>query len=113
MELATTKEIFEKIHNSLNKQPERIGGLAAVYEFDVTGDDDGVYQIILSPASAQVVEGRQEPPNCKLQIACGDFKDMVEGRLAGTNAFMSGKLKIDGDMSLAMRLESVLGAYSA
>ena len=38
-----------------------------------------------------------------------DFIDMVEGKLNGQMAFMTGKLKIKGDMSLAMKLGNVLG----
>jgi putative sterol carrier protein len=34
---------------------------------------------------------------------------MVEGRLNGMNAFMGGKLKVDGDMSIAMKLQSIIG----
>jgi putative sterol carrier protein len=41
-------------------------------------------------------------------MASSDFKDMVDGKLNGTMAFMSGKLKIKGDMSLAMKLESII-----
>jgi putative sterol carrier protein len=33
----------------------------------------------------------------------------VEGKLDGMGAFMSGKLKVQGDLSLAMRLQTLLG----
>ncbi|GIU66663.1 SCP2 sterol-binding domain-containing protein [Candidatus Phycosocius spiralis] len=49
------------------------------------------------------------PADCTLKIALSDFVDMVEGRLNGMNAFMSGKLKVDGDMSIAMKLQSIIG----
>lgn len=37
------------------------------------------------------------------------FEDMINGDLSGASAFMSGKLKVDGDMGLAMKLGSLLG----
>jgi putative sterol carrier protein len=43
-----------------------------------------------------------------LKVTLGDFVDMVEGRLNGMNAFMSGKLKVEGDMSIAMKLQSII-----
>ncbi len=111
--MPTTKEIFEKIHKSLAKDPSRTGGLEAVYQFNLTGDDAGVYQIVLKPDGVSVVEGESAPANCTLQLSSADFKDMVQGKLNGTIAFMSGKLHVQGDLGLAMRLESVLSAYSA
>ena len=38
-----------------------------------------------------------------------DFMSMVNGELDGTTAFMMGKLKVAGDMGIAMKLQSVLG----
>ena len=41
-------------------------------------------------------------------MAANDFVDLSSGKLDGTMAFMSGKIKIKGDMGLAMKLQSVL-----
>jgi putative sterol carrier protein len=41
-------------------------------------------------------------------MSSNDFMDLVEGRLDGVMAFMKGKLKVKGDMMLAMRLQSLL-----
>jgi putative sterol carrier protein len=111
--MPTTKEIFEKIHQSLSADSSRAGGLDAVYQFNLTGDDAGVYQIILKPDSVSVAEGETVPAHCTLELSAADFKDMVKGKLNGTIAFMSGKLRVQGDLGLAMRLQSVLSAYSA
>ncbi|MCL6632930.1 MAG: SCP2 sterol-binding domain-containing protein [Alicyclobacillus herbarius] len=111
--MPTTKEIFEKIQETLQADPSRTGGLTAIYQFNLTGDDAGVYQINLTPESAKVSEGEQDTPQCTLELSADDFKEMVQGNLNGTVAFMSGRLKVHGDLGLALRLESVLKAYSA
>jgi putative sterol carrier protein len=41
-------------------------------------------------------------------MSSNDFADLVEGRLDGVTAFMGGKLKVKGDVTLAMRLQSLL-----
>ncbi len=46
--------------------------------------------------------------DCTIKANVDTFKRMVEGDLNPTAAFMSGKLKVDGDMSKAMALSSVL-----
>ncbi len=109
----STKEIFDLINQALSADPSRTGGLEAVYQFNITGEDPGTYQLILKPDKAYAVEGEQEVPNCTLEMDSNDFKDMLQGNLNGTAAFMSGKLRVEGDLGLAMQLETVLSAYTA
>jgi len=45
---------------------------------------------------------------CTMALSLADFIEMAEGRLDGTMAFMSGKLKIQGDMGIAMKLAPLL-----
>ncbi|MGO9487053.1 MAG: SCP2 sterol-binding domain-containing protein [Rhodomicrobium sp.] len=42
--------------------------------------------------------------NCTIAMSAGDFDDMIHGRLQPTAAFMQGKMRVDGDMGLAMKL---------
>ncbi|HYI64714.1 MAG TPA: SCP2 sterol-binding domain-containing protein [Allosphingosinicella sp.] len=43
-----------------------------------------------------------------IKVAWADWEDMAAGKLDGMTAFMSGKLKVEGDMSNAMQLQGVL-----
>ena len=52
-------------------------------------------------------EGAHASPNITITMASKDYLDLVNGKLNGQMAFMSGKLKIKGDMSLAMKLQSL------
>src|SRR4029453_2882582 len=63
------------------------------------------------------IDGNQNPPSvtnddkaadCTLRMDFGDFSDMIAGKLDGMTAFMTGKLKIEGDMGVAMKLQSIL-----
>ncbi|WP_085338412.1 SCP2 sterol-binding domain-containing protein [Aquidulcibacter paucihalophilus] len=66
-------------------------------------------KIHIDGKNGNAVTNDDGPADCTLKIALSDFVDMVEGRLNGMNAFMSGKLKVDGDMSIAMKLQSIIG----
>ena len=46
--------------------------------------------------------------NCTMVISLENFMEMADGKLDGTSAFMSGKLKIQGDMGVAMKLGPLL-----
>lgn len=109
--MAELKEIFREIDEALSADPSRLNGLEAVYQFDLHGEESGSYQIVLRGENSYVVEGGDEKPDCILKMASEDFEKMVEGSLNGTQAFMSGKLKLQGNMGLALKLQGVLAAY--
>jgi putative sterol carrier protein len=46
--------------------------------------------------------------DCTIKMDFSDFTDMIGGKLDGMTAFMTGKLKIEGDMGVAMKLQSIL-----
>lgn len=110
--MASVQQIFEKINASLSADPTKVNGLEAVFQFNLSGEDEGVYQIILRKNEAAAHEGEKEVANCTLNMKAEDFKKLLAGKLNATMAFMTGKLKVSGDMGLAMKLPSVLSAYS-
>ncbi|MFP1632200.1 SCP2 sterol-binding domain-containing protein [Zhengella sp. ZM62] len=46
--------------------------------------------------------------DCTIKMAKSDFEDMLAGELDPTAAFMQGKITVEGDMSVAMQLSSLL-----
>ena len=63
------------------------------------------------------IDGNQTPPaisnddkaaDCTIKMDFSDFSDLIGGKLDGMTAFMTGKLKIEGDMGVAMKLQSIL-----
>ena len=55
-----------------------------------------------------VISNDDKAADCTLNMAFSDFDDMINGKLDGMTAFMTGKLKIEGDMGVAMKLQSIL-----
>lgn len=110
--MPAVKEVFQMIDAAIKEDPSRAQGIEAVYQFNLSGEEEGTYQVILRSDGGSAVQGEQETPDCTLSISSEDFKKMVEGELNGTQAFMSGQLTIDGDMGLALKLQDILSAYS-
>ena len=48
------------------------------------------------------------PADCTITISMDDFKDLIAGELNPTAAFMTGKIKVAGDMSVAMALSQIV-----
>jgi putative sterol carrier protein len=75
-------------------------------------------KINLEEGSVIVIDGTSTPPSISrddgpadvtLTIAATDLQQILDGDLNPQMAFMTGKLKVDGDMSLAMQLGQALG----
>ncbi len=89
--------------------PAKIKGMNAVYQFDLSGDNGGVLHVKVADGVAEIVEGASDSANITITMSADDFGSLLEGKLNATSAFMAGKLKVKGDMSLAMKLQSLLG----
>lgn len=85
----------------------KIAGMNAVYQFDISGEGGGQWNVALADGSATVAEGTHENPSITISASDENWLKIVAGELNGQTAFLTGKLKIKGDMSLAMKLQSV------
>jgi putative sterol carrier protein len=94
-------EFFGALEPKLNARAEKLAGLSCVYQFDV-GEES--YSVSFSGGKAAVAPGAAQSPNCTVRIGAPDFLDLVSGKLNGQTAFLTGKLKVVGDMGLALKL---------
>lgn len=105
-------EVFEMIDAALKHDPSATKGKEGVFEFQLKDDEDGTYQIIIDNDGARAVKGAEEKAACTLIVSTDDFRQMVDGTLNPTAAFMGGKLKIKGNMGLALKLQTILNSFS-
>ncbi len=88
---------------------KRVGddsGLGKTLRFDF--EDEGA--IFLDGASTpNVVNNNTDgDADCTIKMTLENFQNMLDGELNPMMAFMSGKIKVEGDMGVAMKLQSVL-----
>ena len=104
----TIKGFFEEKLPKALATPGKVAGFNAVYQFIVTGDDGGTWSIRLKDDKAEIIKGPVDDAQCTLTVTSEDWLAILSGDLNAQMAFMSGKLKIEGDLSLAMRLNTFL-----
>ncbi|GIO28717.1 SCP2 sterol-binding domain-containing protein [Ornithinibacillus bavariensis] len=109
--LSNLVETVQLIEKKFNENPTPISGVTVTYQFDITGDDGGNYQLQLRDGQAKVITGSEAPADCTLTMSLDSFDKFLSGKLKGTMAFMTGKLKIKGDITKAMKLETILKEY--
>lgn len=110
--MSEVKQVLTDIDAALKEDPSYGEDVNAIYQFDITDEEPGIYQLILKDDKSYTTEGEEEEPDCTLQLAADDFTQLANGELNGTQAFMSGKLKIKGNMGLALKLQSILTSFN-
>lgn len=65
---------------------------------------DGV--IVIDGATISTTD---QDADCTIKLSLSDLEDLISGDLSPTTAFMTGKIKIEGDMSVAMALSQLIG----
>jgi putative sterol carrier protein len=84
---------------------ERFGGaapLGGTVKFDL--GSDGCLFIDGTGAQNAVTANKNDPADCTIAMSMADFESLIDGSLGPTAAFMQGKMRVDGDMGLAMKL---------
>ena len=106
----TPKIIFEQdIPSQMKENPSRAKEINAVYQVNITGNDGGEWYVDLTKEVAEVAAGQHAAAKCTINTDADTFVKIATGKMAGPQAFLTGKLKIKGDMSLATKLGKVLG----
>ena len=84
--------------------PEKAVGVDAIIQLKLTGVQAAEWYVTIKDGKCMVTQ--RTAPAAKLTVTAdsGDFIKIFTGQLDGMQAFMQGKLKLAGDMSLAMKL---------
>jgi len=100
--MPTVKETFDAMAGRF--QPSKATGVNATIQYDISGDEGGTWHAVIKDGTCAVNQGAAAAPNLTLGMSSQDWLDMIGGKLSGQMAFMSGKLKLKGDMGLAMKV---------
>eukprot|EP00030_Apusomonadida_sp_AF-17_P002719 a341102_234.p1 GENE.a341102_234~~a341102_234.p1 ORF type:complete len:137 (+),score=62.45 a341102_234:42-413(+) len=106
--------VFEELNKRLLQFPELIKKVGGVYLFDLkaAGDKRAKWTVDLKNGSGRISLGEVGKADCTIMMKDSDFISLMGGKLDGTEAYMSGKLRLKGDMGLAMKL-NVLQEYKS
>ena len=103
--MPTVKETFDAMAGRFRS--DKAAATSAVIQYDVSGEGGGTWHAVIKDGACTVSESAATNPSLTLQIGAQEWLDMLSGKQSGQMLFMSGKLKIKGDMGLAMKLGSM------
>lgn len=101
----TIAEAFDTMVNIFN--PAAAGSMSKTFQWNITGEEAGVYALKIANGTCELIKGGVEKPDITITVADKDWLAIAEGKLNPMSAFTSGKVKIAGDMMLAMKLQQL------
>jgi hypothetical protein len=106
----SVKEFFDtKVPSALLKHPDKAKDVAAVYLFNISGPDGGIWTADLNAVPPTCLAGASGNPQCTIEASDDDFRAMIDGGMpVAMQLFFSGKIKVSGDANLAPRLSKIL-----
>ena len=98
----TIKDVMEAMPGAF--LPDKAGELNVIIQFHMNGEQSGDWFATIKDGVCEITDGVYADPTIALTADGQDYIDMVTGKLDGMQAFMQGKLKLKGDMNLAMKM---------
>ncbi len=99
----TVADIMERMPGAII--PEKAAGVDSVIHFKFTGAEPGEWNAVIKDGKAEVARGIPHfKPNMTLSADSSDFVKIFTGEMDGMQAFMQGKIKLQGDLNLAMKM---------
>lgn len=96
---------IETILSAIAQKAAHAKPLGASLKFNFGGE----YIHIDGTGEQNVVSTEDKDADCVVSISPADFQALISGNLNPTAAFMTGKIKVKGDLGVAMKLQSFLG----
>jgi len=100
-------QIFQEMPKRFDAS--KAGDMNASVLFDLSGDDGGQWAVQIADGKCEVVEGGVESPTASVMMDADDYAKMTSGKLNPMMAFMSGKIKVDGDLNAVMKVQQLFG----
>ena len=96
---------FAELPNKIDKS--KLGAMNATFQFVATGDGGGEKYVKIAGGEVEIGDGKADNPTIVMTCSAADWLALMNGQMNGQTAFITGKLKVLGDMTLAMKLESI------
>jgi len=105
--------VFDDLAKKISSTPDLVKQIGGIYQFDVTaGGKTKSWTVDLKNGKGSVAEGTGKA-DCTIVASDDDFVGMMTGKLNSQQLFMQGKLKIKGNMGLAMKLNKLQSAKAS
>ena len=101
-EILSVKPVFEAMPTGLNKEASKDANV--VYQFNLSGEGGGQFAVAIKDGTCTVNEGVVAAPDVTVSASASDYMEIVSGAYPFGLAFINGRLKVEGDLRLVLRM---------
>ena len=101
--MGTVSEIIDSMKARFNA--EAAAGMDEVFQFDL--DDADSWHLVIKDGTCNMVDGSHDDPSVTLTMDSATMQAVMSGKMDGMQAFMMGKLRAEGNMMLATKLNAL------
>ena len=102
---STPQQVFDSMRGSF--QPAKAKGVHARYQWELSGPQGGQWWIDVNDGTYKMGKGKIDNPSVTFITSDQDWVAMSNGKLKGTWAFMTGRLKVRGSQAVARKLNEM------
>jgi putative sterol carrier protein len=106
MQVSSVKEYFDTVNARFVEKEAK--GVNAVFQFELSGPQGGTFAVAVEETKVSVSTTPHPAPTVVLKMDADEYVKMANGKINGHWAVMTGKLKVTGNMMMAMKLNSIL-----
>ena len=99
------RKIFKHLPDAF--MPEKANGIKAVIQIELSGEGASNWIINIADRKIDVAEGLVNSPSMTLQMAASDYVALTRGEANPMALFAAGRVKLQGDMGLALRFQQL------
>lgn len=103
--MTTAADIFKEMPRRFNA--DQAGDMDAVVQFDLSGETGGQWHVTIVDGTCSTAEGEADDPKATIRMDANDYVAMTTGELNPMTAFMTGKVKVEGDLNTVMKIQSI------
>lgn len=105
--MPTAADVFQEMPNRFDVNKAKDANFSV--QFDLSGDNGGQWYVKVANGQCDTGKGTIESPTATIRMDATDYVKMTSGELNPMAAFMSGKVKVEGDLNSVMKLQSLFG----
>jgi len=108
-------QVFSELEKKIKTNPGLVKQVAGIFVFVITGAEAGTWVLDLQNGEGSVTQGKpaKNPPgSCQITVEGDNFVQLMTGKLDPMSAFAQGKVKLDGNISLSMKLQALTKAVA-
>jgi len=102
---STPQQVFDGMRRSF--QAQKAKGVHARYQWELSGPNGGEWWIDVNNGTYKMGKGKINNPSVTFITSDADWVAMSNGKLKGTWAFMTGRLKVRGSQAVARKLNEI------